>query len=351
MSRSPSLVRICCSAVVLVMAAVVACSAQSPGKQRVRPIEFSPARSDEVTTNLHQLTSRKDGLKQLEEDLYAPLQHFTPHSSLDGVMAPPPPRSPAQSAVQSKRVKDLLERRNNWVFMTPEDLLAGPTVDEVLKKPEYGPDGRDKQDRSAAERFYERIKPKRSTKPSKETSNEDIFNFTKKSARRDTTSPELNEQDLPDGVRDSVKALFEGDEQPSPFSEKAKIPTDMFGTPVKPQTLEQIAEHKKYMDQYHMLVDSSWRPPTGPSLLSTLPDPAAATPKPMTASPGLPSSSPYKAQDDQLNVLAPLLGPPVLPDVNARALGQTRPASTVPTVEPRRVIPPPANFSAPKRSF
>ncbi len=77
------------AAVTLAVSGLLICSAQTAGRQRGRPIEFSAPKSDEVTTNLHQLTSKKDSLKQLEEDLYKPLQSFAPRSSLDGVVAPP----------------------------------------------------------------------------------------------------------------------------------------------------------------------------------------------------------------------------------------------------------------------
>ena len=41
-------------------------------------------------TNLHQLTIKKDGLKEMEEGLYRPLPSSTSQSSLDGVAAPLP---------------------------------------------------------------------------------------------------------------------------------------------------------------------------------------------------------------------------------------------------------------------
>ena len=86
--------QICLAVAALAMSGLLVCSAQAGGKERGRPIEFSEPKSDEVTTNLHQLTSKKDGLKQLEEDLYKPLQSFAPKSSLDGVAAPPPQAPP-----------------------------------------------------------------------------------------------------------------------------------------------------------------------------------------------------------------------------------------------------------------
>src|ERR1039457_4562947 len=100
--------QICLGVVLLAAGGLLVCSAEAGEKERGRPIEFSVPKSDEVTTNLHELTSKKDGLKQLEEDLYKPLQMFAPKSSLDGGVAPPV-RPPAGSVIQSKRAKELLE--------------------------------------------------------------------------------------------------------------------------------------------------------------------------------------------------------------------------------------------------
>ncbi len=51
--------------VMLAMAAVVIPGA-ALAQERGRSIEFSAPKSDELSTNLHQLTSKKDSLKQLE---------------------------------------------------------------------------------------------------------------------------------------------------------------------------------------------------------------------------------------------------------------------------------------------
>ena len=352
MSRSVLMV------VVLGLAGVLMCSAQSKGSQRVRPIEFSAPRSDEVTTNLHQLTSRKDGLKQLEEDLYAPLQSFTPRSSLEGVMVPPP-RAAAPSPVQSKRAKELLERRKNWMFMTPEDLLAAPTVEQILKTPERGLDGLEKKDSPAMERYHERLTAKRPAKRQPAQPFEESLSNLARKPSSSKTDPGREEADLPTGLKEStqeLKTLFEGSDNPSPFSEAARSRSlsDPFGFGTKPPSQDQVLEHKKRMDQYHTLVDSTWHPPTVQSLGSTLPtlaDLSQPAEKPMAPSPGFSSSSAFKALNAQMDVVAPVLGPARLPDVNAQAIGQTRSSSDLPKVQARRVMPPPPDFTAPKRAF
>src|SRR5574340_1635244 len=93
--------RICLGVATVALGGLLTCNTQAGGKERGRSIEFSESRSQEVTTNLNQLSSKKDRLKQLEEDFYGPLQSFAPRSSLEGVTAPPP-RPAMRPAVPSK---------------------------------------------------------------------------------------------------------------------------------------------------------------------------------------------------------------------------------------------------------
>ena len=101
-------------------------------------------------------------------------------------MVAPPARPAATPAIQSKRVKELLERRKNWVFMSPEDLVGAPTVEEILKAPELGPDGQEKKELPALERYYERLATKRSaTDNPLQPKNDDLFGTPGQSKSRD----------------------------------------------------------------------------------------------------------------------------------------------------------------------
>ncbi len=352
MSRSVSGLRIGL-AVVFVAAGVAVCAGQSASRQPARPIEFSSPRSDEVTTNLHQLTSRKDGLRQLEEDLYAPLQKsLGPRNSLEGVMAPLP-KPPAPSAVQNRRVKELLERRKNWMFMAPEDLLASPTVDKVLKSPEYGGDWQDRKELTPLEAYYQRMMPKRpAKKPTLETE-EILFSTSKKSGTAPFGS-DRDETELPRGVLESaetLKSLIGKNDSPFPEADQPASYDDPFRLGIKPPTQEQVAERKKLMDQYRALLQPTRSAPTvNPSPgLPTLAEASSSAATPPTGLPAASGSAPRRGLEAQLDIVDPLLGPTPLPDVNARAVGQTRPG--LPKVQARRVIPTPPDFAAPRRAF
>jgi hypothetical protein len=353
--------QICVGAAVLAVGGLLVCSAQAGGKERGRPIEFSVPRSDEVTTNLHQLTSKKDGLKQLEEDLYQPLQSFSPRSSLDGVAAPPP-RAPAAPVIQSKRVKELLERRKNWVFMSPEDLASAPSAEDVLKAPQIGPDGQEKKELPAIERYYHRLSNKQAESDNPlqfKDKSEDLFGMPRKSDSRDERVPQ-EDLIIPSGVRESAQSLnklVESDRSDGRFYRAAPHgdSSDIFGLGTQPLSKEQMQEHKKFMDDYRSIVDPSWHPPAvatpGNPLPIFVPDAASPAGKPAVGLPSSLSPTPRTALDVQMDVINPRLGPPGLPDVNAQALGQTRPTPPLPNAEPTRVAPVAPPFTAPRRSF
>jgi len=351
----------------LILSGLLVGNALTRNKERGRAIEFPLPKSDEVTTNLQQLMSKKDSLKQLEEDLYRPLESFSPKSSLEGVVAPPP-RTPSAPPIQSKRVKELLERRNNWAFMNPEDLVGAPTVEEVLKSPQIGPDGHEKKDLPAIERYYRRLSnnrvgPNNHNRVESDNllkpKNEDLFGTLNKSSPRDDRVPQ-EDSIIPSGVRETVQTLnklVESDRSDGNFYRAAphRDLSDAFGLGNQPVSKEQMQEHKKLMEDYRSLVDTSWRPPavaTPENLLTTLSaDAASSAGKPAVGLSSALSSAPPTAIEAQMDVTSPRLGPAELPDVNAHALGQTRPTPVLSTSEPTRVAPPAPTFAVPKRSF
>src|SRR6267154_1499457 len=133
---------------------------QAGEKQRGRSIEFSDRKSSEVTTNLNQMGSKRDGLRHLEDDLGKPFQTLNPRSSLDGIFTPPM-HQPSAPNIPSKRAKELMERQKNWIFMTPEDLAGAPTEEDIFKLREYDKDGQEKKKSTPLERFMEKQKADR----------------------------------------------------------------------------------------------------------------------------------------------------------------------------------------------
>jgi hypothetical protein len=332
------------------------CDAQTRGRSRGRSIELSVPRTDEDTNSLQKLTIKKDGPKELGDDLFKTLPGFSPQSSLDGIAAPLP-ANPPPSAAQTKRLKEMLDRQKNWVFLPPEDLMGAPSVEEILKAPEYDANGREKKKVPTLEQYYERITAKRLTgKHGAPLKDGELLGSNKRSSLDDGTT-EQAEPDLPNGVKDKaqeLKRLFQTD-MVGDASAQAATSTKMadpFGRTDNTLTKEQMLEHKKLMDDYHTFVDASWHPPTAAGSfdkawgLPSAPQPAKS---PSAGLPTTPSATSHTGLDAQMDVLHPLLGPPGLPDINARAVGQTRPPLPQPTAEAPKVVAP--TFSAPRRSF
>jgi hypothetical protein len=343
--------------VVLTLAGLAAVGAwswtvQAGSKEPGRSIQFSEARSNDVTTNLHQLTSKKDSLKQLEDDLNKSFRTFSGASSLDGV-APPPPDPPSTAPViPSKRLKERLERRKNLFLLTPEDLVDTPTLEEMLKVPEYGPDGLEKRPKSPLELNYERLNAKRagSLKPIRfhddETSDpSDVL------SRRETpmASDDLG---LPSALREkeeTLKKLSEPDSAGNPFAQpppKRNSFSDIFGLGEATPSREKALEHKKYMEEFSAIFETS------------RPRPASAeTPNPLGASTESQSrwANPFGTPDGSTGVngalgsVNPVFTPSGPLDVNAQALGQPSPTPLTPKTDVSKPVTP--TFTAPRRPF
>ena len=175
-------------------------------KPRGSSIEFSDSASS-VSTNLNQLGRKADSLKQLEQDLFKPFKVFSPKSSLDGVSLPPP-RVVTSPAIQNKRVKELIERRKNWIFMSPEDFAPGTTAAEIFKLPEYDESGQEKEKESKLDRFYRNMD--RESGDEGENPDDEIFPLRKKKKPHEefSSTDEEEEENAPlKALRDSEKSL------------------------------------------------------------------------------------------------------------------------------------------------
>ena len=334
--------RICLGAATLAVGGLLVCDAQ-PQRQAAAggPSSFPCPESDEVTTNLHQLMSQPDGLKQLEEDLYKPPQSLDA-GEFAGWRGRFRPARAATSVIQNKRVKEMLERRKNWVFMSPEDLLAAPTVEEILKAPELGPDGQEKKELPAMEHYYQRLATKRSAadNPS-QTKNEELFGSPGQSKPRDELAVQ-DDSNLPSGLKESAQALkklFEPGSSDSPFAQGAAHGSlsDTFGLGDNTLSKEQMRRTRSTWTNIAPWWTRVGIRPPWPSRQSAGQPRRYGSPQGTAGPPWRPSgTTPARGLEAQADVLNPMLGPAALPDVNAQALGQTRPAPALPKVEPTR---------------
>ena len=108
-----------------------AAAATPNGRPPGRSIEFSGVEDQNVTTNFHQPDKRADTLKQVEQDLRAPLDIFSLTRPADAMMMMPLPRSAPRAP--AKPTQQQLLRNRPWILMTPEEMILGTLPDDTLK--------------------------------------------------------------------------------------------------------------------------------------------------------------------------------------------------------------------------
>lgn len=215
-----------------------------------RPIEVVPTQGSTISTNVNQSERpRKDFTSMMP----GPRRSWIPGDSQDAI-APsmmPPPSNQRLSA----REKELLDRRRNWVFMTPDELMSGKEPGEMLGIKEYDKYGNEKEPMTAMERYYEHLlAPDRSS-------------ATNQFGKTDSDSWDKETNALTGAQQTDDKAHpFDSPFNNSPAQEvfRPMRPTsfsDVFGTssgdnnPDDPETIRVRREQESHMDSFKQLWD------------------------------------------------------------------------------------------------
>lgn len=131
--------------------AVVAAGASAADSSWGRPIEYSEPRDDHGKINPDSLSPGRTRLDQLESDLNSPFKSLQSGSSLDGLMMTAPRPLPPP-AVQSPKVKALINQKRDSIFLKPEEIYSLKAFEDQYKAPELTPDGRKMDDLRPMER-------------------------------------------------------------------------------------------------------------------------------------------------------------------------------------------------------
>jgi hypothetical protein len=332
-----------------------------------RPIEFSASPSLSATNR--QFDDRSERLKQLERDLTKdamnPFDNFNPRNSLDGVSVRPFYLPPSAPTIQSKKLKELLDRRKNWVFMTSEEMTAEPSAAEIFNMPEYDENGLEKKEESSLDRFYRSLE--RNGKAGKDGKGSKAKGERK--SHEDDSTRSRDHEDLSDRDQDepaelqplreserALKKMFEGqkadDHGLSPFS-KPITASDVFGLGTTSPTMERTPSQKARMEEFKQLFAP------GPAVSSSLEPLKPMSPFSSSPSPGLGGADTSISRPVIPNALSPAIPtfrPPVsgFGGVSVVPLeGGLRPANalTPNRLEPGRVNSAVPVFSVPQRKF
>jgi hypothetical protein len=315
----------------------------------------SGSKSSYTATNPASFKPKSNGLKQLEQDLFRPFENVAPKGSLEGAFVPamPQPQPRANSpALQSKRAKELLEQRRDWVFETPEEILA---TDDLLNRRENNKQSDDKSNLSPVERYYERLYNKEKKESSRKGSKRDQLGDSQKSGIRSDDPETDDDADLPLGVRDVQhemrKLLAPKERKNDSATETGNAFADVFGFGRKTQTHEEVEIQKERMDRYKVLVGLPVTPSLEADPLKSFRDIVGTSPKspgffPTVDSLGtLPQQNGFGMQSGAITPNSTLL-----PEgANLHTAPSLAPA--LPKIEPPRTLPPPVTFSAPRRPF
>jgi len=320
---------------------MAASTGRAADQPRGRPIEFSDPKSSEITTNLNQLTGRRGGLRDLEDDLTKSFQQtFSSGGSLDGVVVPPVRSGPGPG--QNKKVKEVLERKKNWAFRNPEDLTSGPTAEELFNLPEYGADGKEKKPRSSVESYFERLDHDRQGalgKRDREGAGDKPFAAIREAVNLQDDAESKNEvlREIKDSDR-SMLRFFDsrpGGSMPVPESPRSTW-SDIFGLG-ETRSIDQLDAQKLYekanMNQFKQLLGSSPLPSMateGPSFVNPINEsrpvvpiggldtlPAQSRPSSFGGNAGRigSPSSPFGLPDAAMKAADPWAAPPMSPKV------------------------------------
>jgi hypothetical protein len=116
------------------------------------PIEIVPTQGSTISTNINQGQPVK---KDFESMVPGVTHRFNPDDFMPE--ATPALKPPAATRTLTAREKELLDRRRNWVFMTPEELISGESSEGKLGMKQYDKDGNEKEPMTAMERYYEHL--------------------------------------------------------------------------------------------------------------------------------------------------------------------------------------------------
>lgn len=298
-----------------------------------RELELSETNSLEVFTNLNELGSRLDGLRQDFEDELNNIRHPS-RSSLDGVLAPSY-YPPAARTAPSNKSKDELDLQS-FLF---QDMLPGGQDD--MSQGNTG--GRPKTQKEKTDLYYEMLGV------GNLNPNASVFGdaFNSLNAKTPPQSPQTDDDPMRpsdlSGTQQSFKN-FLGENSDSVFTRSSSrgALSGFLGT-VAPMTAQQVEARKNYMDDYRKILDDS----SPDAVINPLYAPVNSA-LPQSTNYGILGALPSSTRDGLTTI--PAAPPPVralttVPDLNSTVLNQWNPMYVAPAPQPAK--PSPSSFYVP----
>ena len=340
----------------LLLGGWISVHAQESAPRQSQPILFSEPKGATVSSNLDLIATKKAPLRNLEDDLKRPLKLFDAANSLSGAPVPPQRLAPPPT-LNNRRVRELLEKREEWLFETPQDRDEALLTDDRLTTSESDLTGEGSRKQTSLERFYDRLERAR-VASTNQVRNSDPFNLQKNRELGEA----LNLQTMGDpmGVNNPVmEQLFKQVAKPdnrNPFGgeDDEKTAGKLFGLgkveASSAQALQAQEAQEARREIFRALLGS--RTPTASGSSAAL-KPFGDTTTPVFTTPNALVATPTTSPSDGsagFNFVGKPAGPQELPPA-APALPSLTP--TPPTEQPlKNEKPRPVStFSLPRRSF
>ena len=345
-------------------------SAQDAEKPDGRAIELSEAGSGDLATNLPRLGVRSDPLKDRQKDSFKPLKPFKLDDSAEGSLVAPVRPPASRHVAETKRDKERREREQdrekNWVFATPEELMAGPTVEEIFNLPQVGEDGLEKKRLSLVEQYYQDpdrgrhggtnqaslADSRQGSQPMARQQPAKLFGAAPASSDDAKLAGELGRAEL------SLKQWLGSDSTNAApaLGQSRSTFSDIFGLGGSSPSPEQTSAQRARMDELRQSLGVPSLSPkaSGADLLNSLgapPDSSRRSANPFGGVDGFGGAPRHSAFDGQWGGVRPLPGATSLPDVYGRSFGAPGLQPGTPKIEPVNPVPTGPVIVVPRRTF
>ena len=245
----------------LVLIVLLACSRSLRAEDTTsRSIEIVPIHGATINTNADPF--RPADSQDLSSFPNAP-HSLQDNQPLTAMPLPPPPRP--QVATPSQREREMLDRRKNWVFMTPED-LSGQDEEKDITITREEQDVSGAKPGTAMQRYYQHLYDTDRAMATNQFSNVD-------SGNRNSTTNSLGTVSQNDGGTSFVTSPFNAVSENDAFrSARPTVFSDVFGSDtdsstLSPEAVRLKAEQKSHMDDFKELwnIDQASTAPVSPS--------------------------------------------------------------------------------------
>ena len=323
-----------------------------------RSIELSETNTAEILTNLNQLSTKKDGFRQLDDRLKS-LKGISNPNSMETRFSTPY-ASPTTTVLPTKTLKELLERQRNW-GLTAEELGAAASPADSDGLSTYETDQKDSK-KSSLEQFYDALNRSGPRRSDSDRLKDNFSALRKPSDPRDDNAM-ADDANLPPAIRDKVQRLkgLVSEDQGSILNAVRARPSfeNFFGVTDNNAKFDQVstpkASEESFMDRFKKGLESQ---PAGskldPALNALLPAETSRRPAFSPSLEPLPAFARHDPSEITPGNLNSVPSRTLLPDVNATLLNQWNPMYTPPKLElpkPTPGLSVPLNMEFPRRKF